>query len=105
MTHVIQPALSALVGLALAVYGLVHTASHVPAAEVFTVFWSALPSVATVLIFLLGVAAIALGVTLLTRGILGVRRRARTVNRVFRDPRIQQMEAEDGDFEPNYGYH
>jgi len=104
MTHVIQPAISALVGLALAVYGLVHTATNVPAAEVFAAFWSALPSVATVLVFLLGVAAIALGVTLIARGVLGVRRRARTVSRVLRDPRAPQMENEETDFEPTYTY-
>jgi hypothetical protein len=105
MIHVIQPALSALIGLALAIYGLVHTAGHVPASDVFGVFWAALPSVVTVFVFLLGVVAIGLGLVLMTHGVQGVRRRARTVNRVFNDPRMhQQIDPDDGDYEAGYGY-
>lgn len=90
MVHVIQPALSALVGFALAAYGLFHTATHVPDQQVFSMFWSALPSVASVFIFLLGLAAIVLGVTLIARGVQNVRHRPRTVNRVLSHPRTQQ---------------
>ena len=108
MTHMIQPALSAFVGFALAIYGLVHTARHVPAREVFAMFWSALPSVASVLLFVLGMAAVAIGIALLAHGVQGVRRRIRTVDRIFRDPRVQSYDADDPDHDPApgspYGY-
>ena len=100
MTHVIQPALSVFVGFALAIYGLVHTARHVPARDVFAMFWSALPSVAAVLLFVLGMAAVAIGITLLVRGIQGVRRRIRTVDRIFRDPRVQAYDPDDPESDP-----
>jgi len=104
MVHVIQPALSALIGFALAIYGFFHVATHIPPREVFHIFWSALPSVATVLVFLLGVFAIGIGLTLVTQGIQGVRRRARTVNRMFRSSRMDQMDPEEGEYEGGYGY-
>jgi hypothetical protein len=104
MVHVIQPALSALVGFALAIYGFFHVATHIPPREVFHMFWSALPSVATVFVFLLGVIAIGIGLTLVTHGIQGVRKRTRTVNRMFDDPRMHRMDPEDDEYGSAYGY-
>ncbi len=78
--------MSALIDFALAIYGLFHTANHIPASATFQALWSALPSVGSVLVFLLGVIAVVIGLWLITHGIQNVCRRIRTVNRIFRDP-------------------
>jgi hypothetical protein len=104
MVHVIQPALSAIVGFALAIYGFFHVATHIPPREVFHMFWSALPSVATVFVFLLGVIAIGIGLTLVTHGIQSVRRRMRTVNQMFRGSRMEQMDPDEDEYGSAYGY-
>jgi len=83
MTQFAYPILNLLVGLALSVYGLIHSATHVPAASQLNVFWSAMPSLFAVLIFVLGVFAVIGGLTLLTNGIQGLKKRKRQLSRIY----------------------
>ena len=83
MTQFAYPILNLLVGLALSVYGLIHSATHVPASNQLHVFWSAMPSLAAVLIFLLGVIAVCGGLSLLANGMQGLKKRKRQISRIY----------------------
>lgn len=83
MTQFAQPLLSLLVGIALAAYGAVHAATHVPASSQLHVFWSAMPSFGSVLLFLVGVLAVAGGISLLVCGLNGLKRRRDQIGRIY----------------------
>lgn len=75
MIAFLQPLLAALIGLGMLLYGILHTVTGFPPAEVFTAFWNALPQVISLLVFLLGVLAVVAGLVLLVMGVRGVHRR------------------------------
>ena len=95
MTQFIYPIVNLLVGLALSIYGLIHAATHVPAAGELHVFYSALPSLGSVLIFLLGVIAVGGGLSLLASGVQGLKKRKRQISRIYRTSPEPYEEDED----------
>ena len=101
MTRFFQPVLSVTLGLALSVYGVIHAARHLPGAHQLHAFWSALPSMAAVLVFLLGVAAVATGLVLLSTGVHGLKRRITQVKRIYGD-RDEPFDEEEGYRRPAY---
>jgi len=84
MIQFAYPIVNLLVGLSLSVYGLIHAATHVPAANQLHMFYSALPSLGSVLIFLLGVVAVGGGLSLLASGVQGLKKRKRQLTRIYR---------------------
>ncbi len=95
MIQFVYPIVNLLVGLALAVYGLIHAATHVPAADQLHMFYSALPSLGSVLIFLLGVIAVGGGLSLLASGVQGIKKRKRQISRIYRTSPEPYEEDED----------
>jgi hypothetical protein len=83
MIQFAQPLFSLFVGLALSVYGLIHSATHVPAAGQLHMFYSALPSFGSVLIFLLGVIAVCGGLSLLANGVQGLKKRKQQLSQIY----------------------
>ena len=75
MMAFLQPLLALLIGLGMLLYGILHSVSGFPPAEVFTTFWNSLPQVLSLLVFMLGLIAAVAGLVLLVMGIKGVRRR------------------------------
>jgi uncharacterized BrkB/YihY/UPF0761 family membrane protein len=84
MTQFIYPIVNLMVGLALSIYGLIHSATHVPGADQLHIFYTAIPSLGSVLIFLLGVIAVGGGLSLLATGVQGLKKRKRQINRIYR---------------------
>ncbi len=84
MTQLFYPFVNLFVGLALAVYGLIHSAQNVPGADQLHSFYAAIPSVGAVFIFLLGVLAVAGGLSMLVNGVHGLRKRKRQLSRMYR---------------------
>ena len=84
MTQFVYPIVNLLVGLALAIYGLIHSATHVPGADQLHMFYSAIPSVGSVMIFMLGVLAVGGGLSLLATGVQGLKKRKRQISRIYR---------------------
>lgn len=84
MTQFVYPIVNLLVGLALSVYGLIHAATHVPAGAQMQIFYSAIPSLGAVMVFLLGVLAVAGGMSLLASGVQGLKKRKRQLSRIYR---------------------
>jgi hypothetical protein len=100
MIQFAYPLINLIVGLALAVYGLIHAATHVPATTQMQMFYAAVPSLLAVLIFLLGVVAVCGGLSLLASGVQGLKKRKRVIGRIYgpaRDPY-----ADDDDDRGNY---
>ena len=95
MTQFIYPIVNLLVGLALAIYGLIHAATHVPAADQLHMFYAAIPSLGAVLIFLLGVIAVGGGLSLLASGVQGIKKRKRQISRIYRTSPEPYEEDED----------
>ena len=73
MTSVFGSVIGLLMGLALAIYGLVHTFTRYPGPEPFAVLAGNMPALIAVLLFALGVVAIVVGLAVL----LGSTRRLR----------------------------
>lgn len=112
MLHFLQPAATLFIGLALSVYGLIHSLRHAPQATAFQAAIQAMPDALAVIVFAFGIAAIIVGIVLLVSGIKGVRSRARDINRAYgrplsrngrrRDTRDQYAYDEDWDDHPVY---
>jgi hypothetical protein len=108
MSHFLQPAATLFIGLALSVYGLIHSLRHAPQATALQAAIQAKPDAIAVLIFAFGIAAI----VVLISGIKGVRNRTREINRAYgrplprngrrRDTRDQYAYDEDWDDHPVY---
>lgn len=97
MTQFIYPIVNLMVGFALSVYGLIHAATHIPAGAQMQMFYAAIPSLGAVLIFLLGVLAVAGGLGLLTNGFQGLRKRKRQISRIYRtSPEPFEDDEEEG---------
>lgn len=86
MLQFLQPLGAAAVGVALFVYGLIHSLLHRPPSAAFQAAAQALPAVSSVLLFLLGLAAIATGLVLLVIGARGIRRRTHEIKHVYGTP-------------------
>src|SRR4051812_21221989 len=65
MTLIVRPALSILLGLALTLYGIFHAVTRYPGSDAFAQLAEALPLLARVLLFVLGIVAAAAGAVLL----------------------------------------
>lgn len=101
MTQFIYPIVNLLVGLALSIYGLIHSATHVPAADQLRMFYSAIPSVGSVMIFMLGVLAVGGGLSFLATGVQGLKKRKRQISRIYRT----SPEPYDGEEDERGYYH
>ena len=95
MTQLLRPIASLLVGLALAVYGAIHTVSGYPGGEAFAELAAHLPAVGSVLVFLLAVTAFGGGVVLIVTGIRTLRFRWRRLDRLARHARIAEPEYDE----------
>ena len=104
MIRLVQPYFAVLIGAALTLYGLHHVIAHMPPQTVMTAFWAAMPAVGAVLLFLLGLLALAAGLFILTTGILSVRRRHRQVRRIFGHPDMGEDPDEPGHHHQAYRY-
>ena len=100
MFHFIQPVISLLIGLALSLYGLIHSSTHYPGASHLYTLWQSLPALSSVFIFMLGLAAVAGGLGLVLTGTQGLRKRYRQIDRAYADPRHDRDPYED----EGYGY-
>ena len=97
MFQFIYPIVNLLVGFALAVYGLIHAATHIPAGSQMQMFYAAIPSFGAVLIFLVGVLAVAGGLGLFTNGVQGLKKRKRQLSRIYRtSPEPFEEDEEEG---------
>ena len=99
MPQFFEPFVHLLIGVAMASFGLIHSARSLPGAEHLHGFWAALPSLGAVGLFGVGVIAVTAGLTLLVRGVQGLRRRARQLNRLYRPA---DEPAEPRRHHPNY---
>jgi hypothetical protein len=86
MTSIFRSAVSLLLGLALAAYGLVHTMTRYPPPAVFDRLAGDLPSLAAVLVFALGVAATLGGVLVVVLSLRRLRRGWRHLRAVTAAP-------------------
>ena len=102
MIQFAYPILNLFVGIALAIYGLIHAATHVPASTQMQVFYAAMPSLLAVFIFLLGVIAVCGGLSLLANGVQGLKKRKRQISRIYgrqvREPYDDDDEDERGSY-------
>lgn len=95
MTHFVYPVVNLLVGLTLSIYGLIHSATHLPEGAQMQMFYAAIPSFGAVLVFLLGVLAVAGGLSLLASGVQGLKKRKRQLSRIYRTSPEPYEEDED----------
>lgn len=115
MLNFFQPAAMLFIGLALSIYGLIHSVRHAPQATAFQAAMQALPDAIAVVVFAFGIVAIVAGILLLFSGIKGVRNRARDIHRAYghphhgprprnggRGPRDQYSYEDDWDEQPAY---
>ena len=100
MTRIVQPTLSLLIGLAMAVYGLIHAATHLPAGEHIRTLWASMPAAGAVGLFLLGLVAVITGVALIVTSGQALRRRVRQVDRALGAGPIADVR--DPDFAPDF---
>ena len=74
MTSIFRSAISLLLGVALAAYGLVHAVTRFPAPAVFDRLADDLPSLGAVFVFVLGIAATFVGILVVVLLIRRLRR-------------------------------
>ena len=74
MGSIFQSLVSILLGLALTIYGLVHTVTRYPDPVVFAEVASNLPTFAAVVMFVLGIVATVVGVLVLVLSVRRLRR-------------------------------
>lgn len=104
MLNVFAPILNTILGLLLALFGLIHTLATYPGTAAFSALWASLPTLGSVGFFVLGIIAVIIGLVLLYRGIDRSRRRWRQVrSAVDRSPEPREIEDED-EWEQRYAY-
>lgn len=97
MSTLFQPVTTLLIGIAMAIYGLVHSVSQFPDPVAFTNLVANLPAFSSVLLFVLGLLAFAAGIVLVVLGIRSMRRRWRRFGQLARHIASQpQYQDEDG---------
>lgn len=101
MIAFLQPLLASLIGLGMMLYGILHSVTGFPPAEVFSTFWNSLPQVISLLVFLLGLTAAIAGLVLLVMGIRGVRRRLLELRHMYGRRREYGYD-QDGYGDPRY---
>ena len=95
MLEFTRPVLSLLVGLALAIYGIVHIVMRFPAPSVFDAFFANLPHAMAVLLFMIGIAVVIGGLILLVAGVRGIRGRLREIRRAYGGPKVGPQQYDD----------
>ncbi len=75
MWHLLQPIASLLVGLFLGAFGLIHSFRSFPGMLGFNAFVQSLPAISGVLLFAVGLIAIACGLALLITGFRSMQKR------------------------------
>ncbi len=96
MSQLLQPILSLLVGVALTIYGIVHAVTQFPDPSAFANLVANLPAFSSVLMFILGLIAFAVGIVLVVIGIRNMRRRWRRFGQIARHVEAQPQHDEDG---------
>ena len=79
MLEFMQPILSMLIGVAMSIFGLIHTWYRFPSPVVWAQFLIAVPQLGAVLLFATCLAVSILGVAMLLVGAGGVRRRRQQI--------------------------
>ncbi len=102
MLQLVQPILSTVIGLMLAIYGLVHSFTYYPGGGVFAQLWASLPSIGSMLVFLIGVLALVAGLVLLYLGLNRARRRWKFMGKAMNHPSADMDE--DQQYGPGYQY-
>ena len=82
MTSIVQSIFAFLLGLALSLLGIVHSFSKYPGARAFAAFVAGLPSLGSVLFFVLGIVAAMAGIILLFTSVRRLRHRWHYLQRV-----------------------
>ncbi len=95
MIPFLQPLLSLLIGLALSLYGLVHSSHYYPGQANLYRLWQSLPALSSVIVFALGVAAVAIGLAMVMVAIQGLRKRYRQISHAYSEPRRHQYDEDD----------
>ena len=101
MLHLFQPLASLSVGVAMTIYGLVHSITRYPGSQAFTTLAANMPAITSVLLFLLGVMAFVAGVLLIIVGVKTFQRRWRRFREVARHAG-RQTGYDDEEWEPTY---
>lgn len=97
MSTLFQPILTLLIGVAMTIYGLIHSITRFPGPEAFLNLMAHMPAVMSVLFFVLGLLAFAAGIVLTVIGIRNMRRRWRRFGQLARHVESQpQYQDEDG---------
>ena len=86
MLEFMQPILSMLIGVAMSIFGLIHTWYRFPAPVVWAQFLASVPQLGAVLLFAACLAVSILGVAMLLVGAGGVRRRLQQIRSVRWQP-------------------
>ena len=104
MFYLLRSIASLFVGVAMTVYGLVHSVTRFPGGDAFAALAANMPAVTSVLVFVLGIAAVVAGIVLIVIGIKQTRRRWRRFNQVARhvEDRPSCEADDDGEWEPAY---
>lgn len=82
MLQILQPLASLFVGFAMTIYGIGHVITKWPSGEVIATLIANMPMVTAVLVFLLGIIALAAGIVLIVLGTKNMRRRWREFNQI-----------------------
>lgn len=102
MSHLIQPVTTLLIGIAMAVYGLVHAITQFPDPAAFSSLVANLPAFSAVLLFALGLLALIAGVVLTVIGVRNLRRRWRRFGQLVRHVESQPQYQDDDGWGPAY---
>ncbi len=95
MSQLLQAFLSVLIGVAMAIYGIVHAVTQFPSPVAFASLADNMPAVIAVLLFLLGLVAFIAGIVITILGARNLRRRWYRFNQIARHAGVQQYD-DDG---------
>lgn len=96
MSHLFQAFVSIFIGVAMAIYGIVHAVTQFPGPAAFTSLADTMPAVIAVLLFLLGLLAFVAGVVVVVLGVRNLRRRWHRFNQIARHAGQQSPYDDDG---------
>ena len=104
MLQLLSPIASLFVGLCMVAYGFIHSITRFPSGDAFATFAANLPAVGSVLVFLLGLLAIAAGIVLVVLGVKNLRRRWRRFGQIARHVERQPVYDDEGGWESEPAY-
>lgn len=104
MFQLLQPVVTLILGLALSVYGLTHSAQHYPGYTGFYALWQSLPALSSILVFGLGIVAVLSGLALVLTAAQGLRQRYRQLDHALHLPGRARHEQDYDEDERGYGY-